>query len=105
MSLFGGGADSKLIVSMSFGSFSNVKWQAKSVHFSRVGSAMVTCSSRTGKSRTTLCTTDSGLEREPINVAFRWFQQHTSSWSTVEARSGVLLVERMQILLVSPPGN
>ena len=47
------------------------------VRFSRVGSAMVTCSLWTGKSRTTLCTSDSGLEQERfnvINVAFRWIR-------------------------------
>ena len=81
--LFGVVGDSKLIVSVGFGSHAPFKWKGKSC---TDGEASACCLGHgdilvmDGQCQDEfLHCTDPGLERERINVRFRWVEQHAAS--------------------------
>ena len=81
--LFGECGDAKLIVSVRFGSPATFKWNCKSCPDGEVsscwlghGDILVTDGQCQDEF---LHCTDPGLEKERINVTFRWIKRHTAS--------------------------
>ena len=89
--LFGARGESKIIVSMSFGTRARFKWKGESCLDSEADSCWLDqfdllvmdgqCQDEF------LHCTDPGLEQERINVTFRWIKQHAASCSIL--RTGV----------------
>ena len=92
--LFGKRGESKLIVSVSFGTQALFKWNGKSCpsndgHSCWVGHGDILVMDGQCQDEFRHCT-DPGSDQERINITFRWVKQHVASCSLSENRSDML---------------